>query len=100
MSRRSNCGSDGGDGGANRGFGADVAFDDERAAAEGGDFRGGLSGFDLRSAVRDGYIGAGLGEGERDGAADAARAAGDEGGFAGEWKCGGHMVSLAGWEVS
>lgn len=90
-------GSDGSDRGANRGFGTDVACDGERAAAEGDDFSGGLSGLDLRRAIRDGYIGAGAGEGECNAAADAAGTAGDEGGFAGEWKSGSHMVSVVGW---
>ncbi len=80
-------GDDGGDSGANGRLGAHIAVKGSSLAPDAGNIGGGLGGFDLRSSVGDGYIGAGIGEGERDRAADAAGSASDKCGFAGERKC-------------
>lgn len=88
-------GGDLGDGGADRGFGANIAGDREGTVAKGGDRCGGGSGIGFRGAIGDGDIGAGVSEGERDGAAQAASASGNEDRFAGEWFCGLHKISLA-----
>jgi len=87
-------GTDLGDGSADGGFGANIAWDGERTAAEGGDSGGGVKSFGFRGKIGDGDIGAGLSEGERGGAAQSASASCNEHRFAGERLGKLHKISL------
>ena len=88
-------GGDLGDGGADGGFGTNIARNGKRAAADGGDSGGGGSSSGFGGAIGDGDVGAGVSESKRDGAAQAASASCNEDRFAGEWLSGLHKISLA-----
>jgi hypothetical protein len=93
-------GGDLGDRGAHGGFGANIAGDCKRAAAEGGDGGGCGCSFGFRGTIGDGDVGAGLSQRECDGPAQTASASRNEDRFAGERLSRIHKISLAtkrGW---